>query len=77
MNDQELVKRILDGNMVAFTLLVKRYQKLVMHLSGRIIQRQEDLEDVCQEVFLKVYQHLGKYRNESKLSTWIATIAYN
>jgi RNA polymerase sigma-70 factor (ECF subfamily) len=35
------------------------------------------LEDVCQEVFLKVYQNLGKYRNECKLSTWIATIAYN
>ena len=77
MNDTELISQILDGNMNAFTFLVNRYQKLVVHISGRLIQRQDELEDVCQEVFIKVYQNLGKYRNECKLSTWIATIAYN
>ncbi|HEY3372088.1 MAG TPA: sigma-70 family RNA polymerase sigma factor [Prolixibacteraceae bacterium] len=63
--------------MNAFTFLVNRYQKLVVHITGRLIQRPDELEDVCQDVFLKVYQNLGKYRNECKLSTWIATIAYN
>jgi len=63
--------------MNAFTFLVNRYQKLVVHITGRLIQRQEEVEDVCQDVFLKVYQNLGKYCNECKLSTWIATIAYN
>jgi len=77
MNDTELINQILDGNMNAFTFLVNRYQKLVVHITGRLIQRQEELEDVCQEVFIKVYQNLGKYRNACKLSTWIATIAYN
>jgi len=77
MNDAELISQILNGNMNAFTFLVNRYQKLVVHITGRLIQRHDELEDVCQEVFLKVYQNLGKYRNECKLSTWIATIAYN
>ena len=77
MNDAELVNQVLNGNMNAFTFLVNRYQKLVVHITGRLIQRREELEDVCQDVFLKVYQNLGKYRNECKLSTWIATIAYN
>jgi len=77
MNDSELISQILDGNMNAFTFLVNRYQKLVVHITGRLIQRHDELEDVCQEVFLKVFQNLGKYRNECKLSTWIATIAYN
>ena len=77
MDDSELIGQILNGNMNAFTFLVKRYQKLVIHIAGRLIQRQDELEDVCQDVFLKVYQNLGKYRNECKLSTWIATIAYN
>ena len=77
MNDSELISQILNGNMNAFTYLVTRYQKLVVHITGRLIQRHDELEDVCQEVFLKVYQNLGKYRNECKLSTWIATIAYN
>ena len=77
MDDTELIKQVLNGNMNAFTFLVNRHQKLVVHITGRLIQRQDELEDVCQEVFLKVYQNLGKYRNECKLSTWIATIAYN
>lgn len=77
MNDAELINQILNGNTNAFTFLVNRYQKLVVHITGRLIQRQDELEDICQEVFLKVYQNLGKYRNECKLSTWIATIAYN
>ena len=77
MNETELISQVLKGNMNAFTFLVNRYQKLVVHITGRLIQRQDELEDVCQEVFLKVYQNLGKYRSECKLSTWIATIAYN
>ncbi len=77
MNDAELISQVLKGNTNAFTFLVNRYQKLVVHITGRLIQRQDELEDVCQEVFLKVYQNLGKYRSECKLSTWIATIAYN
>lgn len=77
MNDVELISQVLSGNMNAFTFLVSRYQKLVVHITGRLIQRQDELEDVCQEVFLKVFQNIGKYRNECKLSTWIATIAYN
>jgi RNA polymerase sigma-70 factor (ECF subfamily) len=77
MNDSELITQVLSGNMNAFTFLVNRYQKLVVHITGRLIQRHDELEDVCQEVFMKVYQNIGKYRNECKLSTWIATIAYN
>lgn len=77
MNDSELISQVLNGNRHAFTFLVTRYQKLVVHITGRLIQRQDELEDVCQDVFIKVYQNLDKYRNECKLSTWIATIAYN
>ena len=77
MNDNELIDQVLNGNQNAFTFLVNRYQKLVVHIAGRIVLRQEELEDVCQEVFIKVYQNLGNYRYACKLSTWIATIAYN
>lgn len=77
MNDAELINQVLKGNRNAFAFLVNRYQKLVVHITGRLIQRQDELEDICQEVFMKVYQNLEKYRGDSKLSTWIATIAYN
>jgi RNA polymerase sigma factor (sigma-70 family) len=42
-----------------------------------MIQSPTDREDICQDVFLKVYENLGGFKFESKLSTWIAKIAYN
>ena len=77
MNDAELVQQVLNGNNNAFRFLVAKHQRLVVHIVGRIVQQQEDVEDVCQEVFIKVFRKLKKFRGESKLSTWIARIAYN
>ncbi len=74
--DQELVRKILGGNEQAFTLLVKKYERLVYFLVYRIIGEEELTKDVCQEVFVKVYLKLGDFNFKSKLSTWIATIAY-
>jgi RNA polymerase sigma-70 factor (ECF subfamily) len=77
MTDADLVHQILNGNSNAFKFLVSNNQRLVLHIVGRIVQQQEDLEDICQEVFIKVFQKLKKFRGDSRLSTWIATIAYN
>ena len=77
MNDAELVQQVLNGNNNAFRFLVAKHQRLVVHIVGRIVQQQEDVEDVCQEVFIKVFRKLKKFRGESKLSTCIARIAYN
>lgn len=77
MNDAELVQQVLIGNENAFRFLVAKYERLVLHVVGRVVQRQEDVEDICQEVFFKVFRKLKRFRGESKLSTWIATIAYN
>lgn len=77
MNDAELVQQIIDGNNNAFRYLVANYQRLVLHIVGRVIRRQDEVEDICQEVFIKVFRKMKKFRGESKLSTWIATIAYN
>ncbi len=77
MKDAELVQQVLNGNSNAFRFLVLNHQRLVIHIVGRIVQQQEEIEDICQEVFMKVFQKLKKFRGDSKLSTWIATIAYN
>ncbi|GAB3935931.1 RNA polymerase sigma factor [Larkinella terrae] len=77
MNDEEvLVRRIVQGDVRAYQTLVERYQRLVLHMVGRIVRQPEDVEDVCQEVFIKVYKHLPDFQFGSKLSTWIASIAY-
>ncbi len=72
-----LVTEILGGNTAAFETLIGRYQKLVAHVVFRMITNRSDREDICQEVFIKVYRHLDRFKFESKLSTWIVRIAYN
>ncbi len=77
MNDAELVQQILNGNNNAFRFLVAKHERLVLHIVGRIIQRNDEVEDVCQEVFIKVFRKLKSFKGDARLSTWIATIAYN
>lgn len=77
MNDEVLVQQILNGNSNAFRFLVAKHQRLVAHIVGRVVQRREDVEDISQEVFIKVYRKLKHFRGDSRLSTWIAKIAYN
>ena len=75
-DDTILVSRVLAGNPHAFRQLVKQHERLVWHMVSRVANRPQDSEDICQEVFLRVYQKLPLFRHQSKLSTWIATIAY-
>jgi RNA polymerase sigma-70 factor (ECF subfamily) len=66
----------LRGEMDAFQLLIKEHERLVSHMVGRLIKNKQDHEEICQDVFLKVYDKLNAFTFQSKLSTWIATIAY-
>jgi RNA polymerase sigma factor (sigma-70 family) len=77
MTDAEIVKQVLNGNQNAGRFLVLNYQKLVFHIVRRILNNDAGIEDICQDVFLKVFRQLHHFRGDSKLSTWIATIAYN
>ena len=75
-SESDFVKKILDGDLNAFRNLVEQYQNLVMHVVFRLVTRHEDREEICQEVFIKVYQNLSGFKFQSKLSTWIGKIAY-
>jgi len=78
MTDDKLaVKRTLAGNKKAFESIIEQHKRLVSHIVFRMLQNPADREDICQDVFLKVYENLGGFQFESKLSTWIAKIAYN
>ena len=76
IDDKTLVARISTGDSQAFNILIKQHQRLVAHMVARLIDRDEDREELCQDVFLKVYEKIGEFNFQSKLSTWIATIAY-
>jgi RNA polymerase sigma factor (sigma-70 family) len=76
IDDKVLVAQVISGDRQAFRVLIKQNERLVGHMIARLIDRHEDREELCQDVFLKVYEKLGEFTFQSKLSTWIATIAY-
>lgn len=71
------VRAILAGDREQFRTLIGEFQRLVSHIVFRMIPNADDRQDVCQEVFLKVYQNLAGFRFDCKLSTWVGQIAYN
>ena len=75
-DDQALIEKVLSGDRQALRWLIKRYERLVGHVVGRIVKNENEREEVCQDVFLKVHDKLGSFRGDAKLSTWIVTIAY-
>ena len=75
MEDLEIIKKLKSGNNDAFKTIVERYQKLVLNCSYKFIRNRESAEDITQEVFLEVFESIGSFRSDSKLSTWIYRIA--
>jgi RNA polymerase sigma-70 factor (ECF subfamily) len=79
MSDQDrpLIRRILRGELDAFTILVKRYESSIVNYVYWIVLNRQDALEISQEVFLKVYLSLDKYKSEFKFSTWLFAIAKN
>ncbi len=75
--DQQLVDRVLDGNVNAFNFLVVRYQHRVLALVGRFVHDPQEAEDVSQEAFIKAYRALALFRGDSAFYTWLYRIAAN
>jgi RNA polymerase sigma-70 factor (ECF subfamily) len=66
-----------NGNPAAFEGLVRRWQQPVARFLFHIIGREEPLPDLCQEVFLRVYEHRSRYRETGSFSAWLYRIALN
>jgi RNA polymerase sigma factor (sigma-70 family) len=79
LEDKELLAKIRDPETTqyGFNLLVRAYQqKVYWHIRKMVIDH-DDADDVTQEVFIKVYKHIGSFREDSQLYTWIYRIATN
>ena len=75
--DGELVQSALAGRESGFEELVRRYQRPIAAYVYRMVGDYDAALDLTQEVFIKVYNSLGRYRSEFKFSTWIYKIAHN
>lgn len=76
-SDKVIVKNILNGNIQGFAIVVKNTEKLVAQIVRKMTTNEDDQKDLVQDIYLKVYQNLSSFQFNSKLSTWIANIAYN
>ncbi|MDR0380944.1 MAG: sigma-70 family RNA polymerase sigma factor [Oscillospiraceae bacterium] len=75
--DRALVERAARGEEAAFEALVNAYQKRVYTLAFRMTHSREDAFDLSQEIFLKVYRALPRFKAESSFSTWLYRLASN
>jgi RNA polymerase sigma-70 factor, ECF subfamily len=76
-SDEELVARAMGGDMDSFNQLVLRWERPIYALAYRVIGKEEDARDVCQEAFLRAYRALPGFKRQAKFSSWLYRIALN
>jgi RNA polymerase sigma-70 factor (ECF subfamily) len=76
-DEQVLVRQAQAGNRPAFEELVRRYDRDVLRLAMNLVRGSEDARDLYQEVFLRAYRNLSRFRFECSFYTWIYRIATN
>ena len=75
--DEELVDRSRGGDVDSFNQLILRWERPIYALAYRVIGREEDARDICQETFLRAYRALPGFKGEAKFSSWVYRIALN
>ena len=75
--DEELVARSMAGDLDSFNQLVLRWERPIYALAYRVIGREEDARDVCQETFLRAFRALGGFKGQAKFSSWLYRITLN
>jgi len=77
IDDAALMAEVARGDTVAFERLVERHQALVIGTVGRMLGSNSDVEDVAQQVFVRVWKSAPRYRPTAKFTTWLLTITRN
>jgi len=73
--DESLVSAACGGDDGAFARLVGNHKRRVFRLAARFARDADELDDLCQEVFIKVYEHLSAFRNDAPFEHWLTKIA--
>ncbi len=78
-NEQEVewIQRIKGGDRSAFEELVERYKGRVFSLTFHLVRRRDEVEDISQEIFIKVFQGINTYDFQSPFSAWLSRVAVN
>ena len=75
--DEELVARSQSGDVESFNQLILRWERPIYALAYRVIGREEEARDVCQEAFLRAFRALPGFKGQAKFSSWLYRITLN
>lgn len=77
ITDIRLIENIKAGDMTSFELLVERHKNFAFTIADRVLQNEEDAEEVAHDAFVKLLSSLDKFKGESKFTTWFYRIVMN
>jgi RNA polymerase sigma-70 factor (ECF subfamily) len=77
LTDAELVARAMEGEPRAFDLLVERHRRAVYQVCYRFVHHHEDASDLAQDVFVRAWRGLARFKGEAAFTTWLYRIAVN
>ncbi|ETN96032.1 RNA polymerase sigma-70 factor, ECF subfamily [Zhouia amylolytica] len=77
LTDHNYIEKTLQGDTLAFSNLVEKYQDMVFSIAFKLLRNREEAEDAAQDAFVKCYHSLPKFKGEAKFSSWLYRIVYN
>ncbi len=75
--DGRLIKAVLSGDDEAFAELIRRHKRKIFSIVAKFARDDDELDDVSQEIFVKIYQGLNKYRGDAPFEHWMSKLAVN
>jgi len=74
-DDERLIQETLNGSDEAFSSLVQKYKGRVFGMASRFTRNNHELDDLCQDIFIRIFQNLSKFRREAPFEHWLSKIA--
>jgi len=75
--DEEIVRLVQAGDIESFSFLIERYEAKIKRYARKFLSGTEDIEDIVQEIFIKVYSNIQSVDTDRKFSSWLYRIAHN
>ena len=75
LSDEEVVRRVLEGDRPLYEVLVRRYNQRLYRVARAIVRDDAEAEDVMQQAYVQAYAHLGQFGGRAQFSTWLTKIA--